>query len=724
MVKNKRQSKSAVSNAQPRKNNSSGAVSLLKRLEDKLVWWMAAAVFALCSFIYMIPVSLNPAGSILGRFSEYYGDVFAAIWELWVTKDSLFHGSSPLVLEQLAGPYAAYWYSFLAAHKYNFIMVPVTAMFGPVMSFNIFTWLNFVLGGFCTWLLVRKLTGSSLAGLISGLLFAFSPYAYARSIVHMDLAAIWPIPLVIYAVIRLDSRRDLAGWAIMFLSLVLFHSYCSIYYYLFFPLIVLAYVIIKFTDSYLYRFEHAERIQGGLGRISAKSWIITAAGAFILAVAGYWIYTRYLGPMAAQLNRPIHWQERFKLSWANYLIPGVDHPLFGEATRSIVPIRRNVTESTAYLGWSLILPAIIGFSLWRRDWRAWMLLVFGLGSLVFTLGPYLTLGGLKIPMPSILLHELAPFVRVISRYCIFFQLSLAAFAGYGFLRIISGGLGGLNPVALIVAFLLVGFVEFQRPTDTTALLTNPEESPDVYAKLAAADDSAMVFEYPPAAVSGLALGDYLYWQTVHHKTLFNRNYDTTTIPGKYLPFWEDLDYPGALSDPNNVRLLKFFGTDYVIYHDRSRMAAPSLPTVDTRMLVGLLESGGEGDSRIYRVQAEPATVMLSFETRPYYNYLEIKRQKVDAGFDPPMTIQGVGWRILERQGSCGILSLLERAQKVVIEMNALSVEKPRKLEVTLDGAPLFIGENRRRSRKDYPGPAGAGTGPGAHARIYLPRQAK
>ena len=251
--------------------------------------------------------------------------------------------------------------------------------------------------------------------------------AYARSIVHMDLAAIWPTPLVIYAVIRLDSRRDLVGWTLMVLSLALFHSYCSIYYYLFFPLIVLAYVIVKFTNSYLYSFNSAERIRGGLNRISSKSWIITAVGALAIAVAGYWIYTRYLGPMAAQLNRPLHWQERFKLSWANYLIPGVDHPLFGEATRSVVPIRRNVTESTAYLGWSLILPAIIGFSLWRRDWRAWMLLVFGLGSLVFTLGPYISLGGLKIPMPSILLHELAPFVRVISRYCIFFQLSLAVF---------------------------------------------------------------------------------------------------------------------------------------------------------------------------------------------------------------------------------------------------------------------------------------------------------
>ena len=321
-----------------------------------------------------------------------------------------------------------------------------------------------------------------------------------------------------------------------------------------------------------------------------------------------------------------------------------------------------------------------------------MLLVFGLGSLVFTLGPYISLGGLKIPMPSILLHELAPFVRVISRYCIFFQLSLAVFAGYGFLRIVRGGLGALNPLAMIIAFLIVGFIEFQRPTDITDLQTSASESPEVYAKLAEAGEGSMVFEYPSAATSGLALGDYLYWQTVHHKTLFNRNYDTTTIPEKYLAFWEDLDYPGALSDPNNIRLLKFFGVDFVTYHDRSRMAAPSLPTVDPKALTGLVESGGKGNSRLYKVDVEPATVMLSFETRPYYNYLEIKRKKKDSGFDPPMTIQGMGWRLLERQGSCGILNLLDRKQKVLIEMNALSVERPRKLEVTLDGAPLFVGE--------------------------------
>ncbi|MEA2064320.1 MAG: hypothetical protein U9P14_11520, partial [Gemmatimonadota bacterium] len=56
--------------------------------EGKLNAWVVLLVMALLSLIYTLPVAFSPGSRILGSFQGYYGDVFAAIWELWITKRS------------------------------------------------------------------------------------------------------------------------------------------------------------------------------------------------------------------------------------------------------------------------------------------------------------------------------------------------------------------------------------------------------------------------------------------------------------------------------------------------------------------------------------------------------------------------------------------------------------------------------------------------------------
>ncbi|MBN2288497.1 MAG: hypothetical protein JXQ83_04125, partial [Candidatus Glassbacteria bacterium] len=315
----------------------------------------------------------------------------------------------------------------------------------------------------------------------------------------------------------------------------------------------------------------------------------------------------------------------------------------------------------------------------------WMFLVFGLVSLSFTIGPYLGLGYLRLPLPSLLLHKVAPFIRVISRYAVFVQLAVAVLAGYGVLRAASALKGRKTAAAAAVGFLLVLAVEYLPPRQSTVIAARPEDSPPVYRCLAGLEKDAVLFEYPPCAVTGLAMSEYLYFQTIHQKRLFNRHFENTTIPEDYLPLWWDLDYPGAVGDPNNLALLRYFGTGYLVFHDRSGTETPTLRPVGLGNLEGLELVEDFGKAAVYRLTAEPATVLHLFDTRPFYNYLEIRRPLPALGFEAPQVLgDGRAWRIMHERGRLRLVNLLEQAQRVAVEVMAVSFEKPRALQVAVD----------------------------------------
>jgi len=666
--------------------NLKPAPAWLAGIEEWLTGGRVLGLMAVFSLLYTFPLVFSLGNKILGSFNNYYSDIFNGIWLLWISKYQLLNlHAFPFRYDMLAGPYSAHFFSLFAAHKSPAMMIPFTVLLGPVVSLNIYTLLNFVLAGFFTFMLVFELTGKKTGALLGGLIFAFCPYAYAQAVVHMDLGSIWPLPMVFWSFLRLERQLNMKNGLLLVAALALFYIYCSKYYYLFFPLAAGSWLLLRFVDSYVYQFQTGSRIKGTFSRITLRQWMVFLLVALVLVIGGLTAYVYYLGPMAAEQVRPIHWQERFKLSWANYLLPGVDHPLFGKATRAVVPIRRNVTESTGYIGWVPLVLALWGFRSARRDWRAWIFLIFGLAALSFTLGPYMSFGYIRLPMPSILLHKIAPFIRVISRYSVFLQLTVAVLAGYGMLRLI----GMMNekkiPALILPVLFLILVIEYLPPRESTVIAGSPKEAPPVYRYLAGLETDATVFEYPARAVTGNAIGDYLYFQTIHKKKLFNRHFETTTIPEAYLPFWWDLDYPGALSDPNNVALLSYFGVDYLVFHDRTGTETPTLPIPELKNIDGLEPVEDFGKSSVYRVVAEPAKVLHAFETRPFYNYLEIRRPVPEIGFEAPQVLgDGRGWRIMHERGRLTLHNLLEVDQKVGVELAAVSFQKPRPIQVVVD----------------------------------------
>lgn len=129
---------------------------------------------------------------------------------------------------------------------------PVYAATGnPILCYNLLFLSTFVLSGLGMYLLVRELTGSSIAGLVAGLLFAFAPYRIPQSSHLQVLSSQW-MPFTLYGVRRYFETGRVRALAGASLALVAQNLSCG-YYLLYFPPFVAAYVLWEIAQRRLWR---------------------------------------------------------------------------------------------------------------------------------------------------------------------------------------------------------------------------------------------------------------------------------------------------------------------------------------------------------------------------------------------------------------------------------------------------------------------------------------
>ena len=106
----------------------------------------------------------------------------------------------------------------------------------PVAAYNVCLLLTYALSGFFACLLVRRLTGSTLAGICAGIAFGFSPYR-ASQLPHIQVLASQWMPLALLAMHAYvsDGRR---AWLAVFGAAWLLQALSNGYYLLFFPVLI------------------------------------------------------------------------------------------------------------------------------------------------------------------------------------------------------------------------------------------------------------------------------------------------------------------------------------------------------------------------------------------------------------------------------------------------------------------------------------------------------
>jgi hypothetical protein len=395
----------------------------------------------------------------------------------------------------------------------------------PVIAYNVVLVASFVASAAAMYFLAERLTGSSCAAFVSGLLFGFYPYRFEHYS-HFELQMTYCMPLALLALHRFaESGR--ARYAVAAGLLAAGQLYSSMYYAVFFAM----YTTVVFACLTL------------LMRVSVRRLIGPTALAAALALMLAWPLARTY--RAANLgDRDLYAVAHYSATSADYLRAHSRSATWGDRTLpGRQPERALFPGVMALLLAGLALVPPLGIA--RTVYAAGLLVAFEISrGFNGSFYPYL--------------YDWLPFVRglrVPARCSLLVGLTLALLAGFGVRRVLAGrsrawtaGLLGLLVLAVAVDL---------RPR----LRLEPVwvEPPPIYGRIAG-NRSAVLAEFPFGGNPGRFTANvpFMYFSLWHWASLVN-GYSGHYPPGQ-------IEYEVALKtfpERPTLDLLRSRGTTHV-----------------------------------------------------------------------------------------------------------------------------------------------------------------
>jgi len=456
----------------------------------------------------------------------------------------------------------------------------------PVLVHNLLLLAGFTLSGWVMSLVVGRWTGSTPAGVVAGLLYAFNAHVLTR-FPHLQAQHVEFFPLALYFLDRVLARplatrpHGLAASLALAAAFVL-QALCSNYLLVFMTIALLAAAAVRW-DEWL-----------PAGRAAARTPLLVAGAVSVAALAPFlWPY--YEVSRDQGLVRPIGEVARYAAGWQDYLATGGrlhyawwSQPYF-EGRTALFP--------------GLTALALAGVAVWSgiawRDRRARMALAIGVVGVALSFGP--SLPGYAW------LHEHVPLLAGIRNAARFGWLALAGvaiLAGFGASCLVprAGAAPGHLPwhesrgtrhLVLALAGLLATAEAWRAPVGFTPFTGIPR----IYNRLAVEEDVVLA-EFP--FYSGGAIsrnGPYVLANTRYLKPLVN-GYSGFATAGFEERGRALNSFPSGLA----IAQLQVLGVTHVTVHTAEfarRFGNAALAAVDT--LIELELVADEDGIRLYRL---------------------------------------------------------------------------------------------------------------------------
>src|SRR5579863_10122470 len=181
------------------------------------VRWQSIAALAL---YFAIAVLLLDRG-LIGHPGYFVGrdtDPPQTMWFFNWWRFSLTHGLNPFITDWVWSPLGINlaWTTFVPIPAWFSIPLQVTV--GEPATYNLIITLALPLAAFSTFLLCRHVTGSFWPSVLGGYIFGFSSYMLGEVLTHLDLVAVFPVPLVALLTLKrieggITARRFAIGLA-------------------------------------------------------------------------------------------------------------------------------------------------------------------------------------------------------------------------------------------------------------------------------------------------------------------------------------------------------------------------------------------------------------------------------------------------------------------------------------------------------------------------------
>jgi hypothetical protein len=303
----------------------------------------------------------------------------------------------------------------------------------PVAAYNIVILATFPLAAAAAYLLARRVIGSHLGAMVAGLAYAFLPFHVTQAGGHPHVAQTQWLPLYLLALWRCADRPDLPRAALLLAAaaaVALSDFYGGFIAAVLSPVALVAYGVVS----------PSRPGESSVRRVAITGFVLAAAAAAGLVLIHLFAPAVLARPGSLAFAR----SELFAWSakWWSYLIPPVDHPLWGTSVREFW-MRGGVGESLLEhqqvgVGWSLLVLGAVPLRLWLRGDRASLavrsapvLAILACSALLCSLSPERRIGPLSFVRPSALLYEVAPMFRAYARFGLVVGLMTALLAGAG-----------------------------------------------------------------------------------------------------------------------------------------------------------------------------------------------------------------------------------------------------------------------------------------------------
>jgi hypothetical protein len=529
------------------------------------------------------------------------------------------------------------------------------------LAFNLLNFSSYVLSGFGVWLLVRHLTGSGAAGLVAGMVFAFSPWHYSQY-AHLGLGAQhWMVFALFFLILFMESTaqglhlitRQSLLYLGLFTAFFVLQALASGYYAYYEAILVGIYLLYYalFTSGARLRFliwrprqfkTHNSKLiieKRLAGQLSIVVLACVVALVLLLPFALPYVQTKN----EYGFKRALEEANYFSAGPKSLLLHSPNSWLYGPVEVGALG-RTTGPEGEMYPGVVAVFLALTGLfgagknrtprSAFAGPWLFGAVSVIGL---VLSFGPSLnwdlyTREMTGITLPYAWLYDHMPgwdSMRVPHRFALLFMLGLAVCAGYGVARLVGLEGGGQKAGSrkqwakgylLPSAFCFLVGVDFFAGGLPAVYTPVGDATPPLYRWLAGSESTktipkdALLLELPITDYEHPVTSKpiYLVYGLAHGRPMLNASINI--IPPGFERFHYDMQqFPAA----GTLDVMEALGAKFVIVHtgqlpSEDRLALQSVTGPQGRLDAVAHFPASTGDPQfediVYRVKPDPQRV--------------------------------------------------------------------------------------------------------------------
>ena len=366
----------------------------------------------------------------------------------------------------------------------------------PVIVYNLLVLAGFTLSGWTMSLVMTAWTGSAVAGIVSGMLFAFNAHLLTR-LPHLQALHVEFLPLALYALDQVLTRtRRLAPASLALAAAFVLQALCSNYTLVFLSAALLTAAVVRFPEWAT--FHHRQR---ALALVAAGTIAIVAVAPFL------WPY--YLVNRDQGLTRSVDEVRLYSAGWLDYLATG------GRLHYAAWSARFFADRTALFPGMLAVTLAATGLARReiRQDRRVRMMVAVAVVGVALSFGAAL---------PGYAwLHAHVPLlqgIRAAARWGFLLLTAVAMLAGFAVAAIERArGRSAYWPALALAIFAIVTLEALRAPMAFTPVAPVP----DIYSELRA-DTRAVLVEFPLYAGRSVSQNArYMVASTRHFRPLVN-----------------------------------------------------------------------------------------------------------------------------------------------------------------------------------------------------------